>query len=249
MTGRRIQGDTVDINQKDVRDFFVRRGKTINPRSPVTSVLYQDANPELAIQRDAQEAAKVLGLLTLTGRECVLDVGCGIGRWAGHLGPRVLRGLGIDVSEPLVDYANAQPFHASWTFVVMPAEELSVSGARSLGFAEPFDVVLLSGVCVYLNDHGLARMLRAVTGLTRPGSAIYVREPVARATRLTLKGIWSEDLQDHYSAIYRTAQEYGDVFRRLLDPLRLQHSGPMYDDDCLNNRRETYQHFWLYERN
>jgi len=245
---RRIQGSVVDLDQDQVRDFFESRGKGIDPASPITSILYQDKHPEVARERDLHESRKVVPLLRLGGAERVLDLGCGIGRWAGHLGSQVEGGLGLDVSESLIEFARTQRFGAPWRFEVLSADELSPERTAAFGFAEPFDLVVVSGVCIYLNDDMLDRMLGGVASVTHAGSTLYIREPVGRGERLTLDGFWSE-LGDRYSAIYRTIDDYVDRLRTAFgEGAETLEAGPMYEDPRLHNRRETFQYFWLLRR-
>ena len=44
----RIYDEKVPIDESQVRDFFERRGSTVSPDHPLTSVLYQDEHPEIA---------------------------------------------------------------------------------------------------------------------------------------------------------------------------------------------------------
>lgn len=249
MENRRIRIDVVDLEPHQVRDFFERRGRDIDPASPITSVLYQDKNPGLAQERDLHERTRIGALLPLQGSEHVLDVGCGIGRWAKHLGSRVAGGLGLDVSSTLVEFARSQEFETPWKFERMSADRISREHLASLGFDRPFDLVIVSGLCIYLNDEMVDRMLAGIAEVTRAGSVVYVREPIAKTERLTLKNYWSDELNDTYNAIYRTRACFDARFREIFGrSLRVLHEGPMYEDDGLNNRRETFQYFWILER-
>ena len=249
MDDRRIRRSVVDLDQDQVREFFESRGKAIDPSEPITSILYQDKNPEIARARDLHESRKILPLLPLDSTERVLDIGCGIGRWAGHLGSSVDVGLGLDMSESLVTFARTQELGASWSFEVMSADEISPATMATLGFSEPFDLVIVSGVCIYLNDAMLDRMMSGIADVTHSGSTIYIREPVGSEERLTLDRFWSEELEDSYSAIYRTRADYEARFQAAFGPaFRSLHQGPMYEDAGLNNRRETFQYFWLLKR-
>lgn len=249
MENRRIRIDVVDLEPRQVRDFFERRGRDIDPASPITSVLYQDKNPGLAQERDTHESTRVGPLLSLRGAEHVLDVGCGIGRWAKHLGSRIASGLGVDVSSTLVEFARSQQFDAPWTFERMSADQISRARLASLGFERSFDLAIVSGLCIYLNDGMVDQMLAGISEVTRAGSIVYVREPIAKTERLTLKNYWSDELNDTYNAIYRTRECFDARFKESFGPsVRILHEGPMYDDEGLNNRRETFQYFWILER-
>ena len=73
---------TPSINQKEVLDFFEERAKKANTIGYKQAVIYQDKNPNLAEKRDKAEKELLLPKFKLSGRERVLDIGCGTGRWA-----------------------------------------------------------------------------------------------------------------------------------------------------------------------
>lgn len=245
--GDRIAGQRVNINAEHVKSFFDRRGQTINQNHPLTSVLYQDSNPILAAERDAYEKGLVLPQLRLSGSERLLDIGCGIGRWADEVASRVSVYHGIDLSQSLIDAARTRHAEPHVSFQVMAGEDLA---DQSLDVSPPFDRIIVAGVMIYMNDEQLDRMLGAIAALTTERALLYIREPVATESRLTLNQFWSDELQSEYSAIYRTEAELMELFdaRLLQAGFRIVTSGPLYNEVALNNRRETKQHYFILER-
>ena len=77
-----------------------------------------------------------------------------------------------------------------------------------------------------------------------------IREPIGLSERLTLKDFFSDELQDNYNAIYRTREE----LQFFLDEAFLQkgftvtEEGFLFDEDLLNNRKETAQYYYVIER-
>jgi len=67
------------------------------------------------------------------------------------------------------------------------------------------------------------------------------------AGRLSLSGHWSEELQAHYSAIYRSREEIAAMLAQAFPAPTFQPGPitPLFDDGALNNRAETRQHFCL----
>ena len=68
--------------------------------------------------------------------------------------------------------------------------------------------------------------------------------------RLTLASNWSEELQAHYSAIYRSPEEITAALAgAFAAPLhQLGPAMPLFAQADLNNRAETRQHFCLVKK-
>lgn len=242
----RIYGKPVDLDAEKVHAFFEKRGQSINTKHPVTSVLYQDHDPQLAERRDAYEKARILPLLGLHETASVLDIGCGIGRWADALVGKVRRYHGIDFSESLVDAARKRHSAPGFSFQVLAAQDARPS---MLAMPGPFSHVLIAGVLIYLNDTDLLRSLASVAACCASTARVYVREPVARKERLTLNNFPSAELKSAYSAIYRTEAELLAAFQARLLPsgFRITLNDQLYHDD-MNNRSETAQRVFVLQR-
>jgi SAM-dependent methyltransferase len=236
--GNRIYGAVQDVSYRSTLEFFAERSQRSG--SALTATMFQDE--ELAAARDASEKAAVLPLLAPAESDTVLDVGCGNGRWAVTLVPKIGRYLGMDFSEGLIAAARAR---VTGEFHVLPAQELT---ANHFG-EERFSLVLFSGILTYLNDPDVTALLARIAAMTAPQARIYVREPIAKPIRLTLDRFWSDDLSALYSAVYRTRSEYADFFQQTLagQGFRLRQEGTPIDPS-LENRSETEQRFFLFAR-
>jgi len=236
----RIKGRKISLGDAHVADFFAGRTQRRDPKNPYVSVIYQDANPELALQRDAEEKALILPKLELRPDSRVLDVGCGIGRWADALQGRVARYVGVDFSPEMIALAQARHDPAFADFTVMAAQDIS---AEALGGG--FDRAIIAGVFIYMDDEDIVRCVSGLKGMLAPDSIVYLREPLALEERLTLNGVWSEELQQHYYAIYRTRDELTDLLQAGFGAAVAPVFEPLYKDAGLNNRRETQQFYCL----
>ena len=242
----RIYGKKIDLDATHVREFFERRGGMVSSAHPLTSVMYQDQNPELAERRDIFEKTRVIPLLDLSPGAVVLDIGCGIGRWADALVGKIYRYHGIDFSESLVGVAWRRNNTRGVSFQVLAAQDLNPS---ILNMIERPSHVLIAGVLIYLNDADLERTLVSVAGCCAEATLVYIREPVARVERLTLADFVSKELQSTYNAIYRTEAELLDAFRTCLSPFgfRVTLNEQLYPED-MNNRSETAQRIFMLQR-
>lgn len=242
----RIYADKIAIQKESTHAFFERRGKSVDQDHPLTSVLYQDSNPELAAARDRWEKSSILPKLAIDAESAVLDIGCGIGRWAEACLPICERYHGTDFSASLIDVARQRIGAPSATFQVLAAQHCTPD--RIEGPVE-FSHIIIAGVLLYLNDDDVAAALSGVGECAGQACTLYVREPIAVTDRLTLDKHLSQELKAEYSAIYRTEAELMGIFEStvLAAGFRLAESSNLYPDD-LNNRAETIQKFYIFKR-
>jgi SAM-dependent methyltransferase len=237
-TGARVTGERHTIRYAQTQSFFNSRGITADS-NPLTATMYQNAL--LASRRDEAEKQKILPMLDLRSDDRVLDLGCGAGRWAEAIAPRVADYLGIDFSESLLEAARGHV--PGGVFQQMPVNALNPA---EFCIAPPFSLFVCSGILAYLNDTDVLRLFDIISRIAAAESRIYLREPVAKIERLTLDEYWSDELKSSYSAIYRTRAEYADMFRSLTN-FRLRTETAPFDAE-LQNRVETEQRCFLLER-
>ena len=237
----RIYGNKKEISKSSVKSFFLDRANRYDPLNPLVSVLYQDSNPELAIKRDIEEKKIITHLLGLNDDDRVLDIGCGIGRWAEKISSQVSLYHGTDLIPGFIEIATARcSAYENTSFQVISAQDISPS---SLAVKPPFSLVLISGLLIYLSDSDVEKLLKNIRLCVSKRSRILIREPIALDQRLTLDNYWSEELKSHYSSIYRTASELREMFTMFLGSFKLCADRPLFDES-LSNRRETRQHLF-----
>ncbi len=210
--------------------------------------MYQDKNPEIAVRRDAHEKERILPLLNLTSSSRVLDAGCGVGRWCKPVIDAGASYYGTDFSQSLIDTAiTTYESYDSAGFQVLSAEKLSFDLIET---EQKFTHAIIAGVIMYLNDDDLSQFLSGLATCMAENSRLYIREPVSVSQRLTLKEHWSDDLDSVYSAIYRTHSELLNSFEDALirNGFTIITEENLFDEDGLNNRKETIQRFYILER-
>ncbi len=235
------------MDATDVKAFFEDRARRFDDSHPLVSVLYQDSNPGLAEARDRHEKETLVPLLGLKPTDRVLDIGCGIGRWAERIAPEVAQYHGTDLVSSLVDLARTRfRKYANVSFQTLGAQDHT---PEALSCPPPFDLAIVAGVLVYVNDADCFSVLRGLASCCGPSGRVLIREPVGVLDRLTLKGVWSEELRHSYSAIYRTIEEYIALFEKtlLLDGFVLLKQARLLPPG-LSNRTETTQHYFLLAR-
>lgn len=115
-------------------------------------------------------AGEVLGLLTVSGSERVLDVGCGNGKITGEVASRVPSGsvVGVDPSHAMVEFASqhfSTPGHRNLSF--------RVGDARTLPFQEEFDLVISFNALHWVQEQDAA--LAGIRSALKPGGRAHLR--------------------------------------------------------------------------
>lgn len=239
----RIKREKVNIDYSKTKTFFEARGAKYNEEYPYVTTMYQDQHPQLTDKRNREETARILPLLQLNETARVLDLGCGIGRWADSIICPIESYLGIDFSENMVQIARSRNTRDNFRF-----ERTSVCDFKeyyeSSGF-RPFNRLIIAGVFMYLNDEDVNNILRFLPDVLSPDSIIYIREPVGIQERLTLKDFYSQELEHNYNSIYRSAEEYRQIFQDNAPAFVSVREGFLFDAPELNNRKETSQYYFI----
>ena len=112
----------------------------------------------------------------------------------------------INIANETIDYDNCK-------FQVMSATDICDD---ELLIEPPFDIIIISGVLMYINDDDLAKVIDNINRVGAENKKLFIMEPIScLETRLTLKDFYSEGLDADYSAIYRTEKEYAECFENL----------------------------------
>jgi len=217
MSGKRIYDEVVEINSEKVQKFYDGRAEKASVSNPYASVLLSDHSPELIEEQVKIERDAIFQRLKLNSESNVLDIGCGIGRWAEKIIPVCKSYYGIDFSEKMV--ATAQERMAllgkdNYDIENMSFQQFASSDAHK---NSPFNRVIISGVLVYVSDDDISSGIKNLLKFLDKECVFYVWEPCGTDRRLTLKDFYSDALQSDYSVIYRTKAEYNKLFSPLTD--------------------------------
>ena len=206
----RLYGDKEDINSEKVKDFFNKRASK-DSEGLSSIVLFQDK--ENSEQWHEDEKKIFYENIDVSGKS-VLEIGCGVGRWAEALHGKCDSYLGLDFSEELLEIAKeSYKEFDDCNFQLMSATDIKVD---ELIIKPPFDVVIFSGFLMYINDDDINIIMDEVNQITADDKKVFAMEPISHMdSRLTLKDFYSEGLESDYSAIYRTESEYVEFFEKL----------------------------------
>ncbi len=246
----RIVGEKCEIDDQRTREFFEERvGKSLPHR--YNYVIYQDSNPELALERDRYEKEKMLPFMDVRKDSRILDIGCGVGRWADAFAPLLTDGsyVGIDYSGDLLKLAvDALKEEKNCFFCHGRFQDILQVLERNKQKKE-FDLILINGVLMYLNDNDLTQCLGFVNEMLVSGGKFYIKESVGISERFTLKDFYSEELSHNYNAIYRSISEYKQALDRVFSPETYESlsEGETWRKDQ-ENRSETTSYYWIWKK-
>lgn len=245
----RIKHDIANIDYNQTKNFFQKRASKYREDNPYSVTMYQDNNAELVHKRNEKEMNKLIPRLELSKGSKVLDIACGIGRWADRMPDYITEYYGVDFSEELVAIANKRNNRDNISFVQGAASEIEAV-LKEKGKAG-FNRVLLIGILMYLNEADVKSMFQQLGNICEEHAIICIREPIGLGERLTLQNFYSDELKDDYNAIYRTREEIvGFLEETLLNQgFVIKEESFLFDEDkALNNRKETAQYYFILER-
>ncbi|MCR5317976.1 MAG: class I SAM-dependent methyltransferase [Treponema sp.] len=244
----RIQDKNEEINYSNTLDFFINRAKKYSSSNPYATTMYNDNHPELVKERNEIEVEKLLPQLRLDSNSKILDVSCGIGRWAEAIKTEIKSYCGIDFCEDFIELAKKRITSENKKFFV--AKSTEITQALEKNKLDKVNRVIVIGGLMYLNDTDLENCLSQIENCCEKNAIILIREPIGLETRLTLKEEFSEELDDSYSAVYRTESEYISFFQKAFvnKGFAIVKKDFLFEDSKLNNRKETAQFYFIIER-
>lgn len=244
----RLKKEKTDLDYQETKRFFENRAKKFREDNPYSVTMYQDNNKGLVEERNKKEVEKLKPYLKLTDKSDVLDIACGIGRWADVIPESINEYCGIDFSQELIDIANKRNRKKNFSFCTGGMNQLEdVLKENKYG---RFNTVLSMGILMYINDIDIENCLEQVEHCCQEHAIICIREPIGLEARLTLKDFFSEELDTNYNAIYRTKEELEDIFKEkfIKKGFTIKEKGFLFEEDSLNNRKETAQYYYVFER-
>ena len=244
----RLKDKTENLDYCETKRFFVIRANKYNENNPYAVTMYQDNNAELVKQRNTKEIEKLYPMLKIDQNSRILDLACGIGRWADAVQEEITEYCGVDFSEELISIANERNKRENMIFLAGSITD--IDRVLEENQKEYFNRILLIGILVYINDEDLMQALHSIIKHCEEHCIVCIREPIGLQNRLTLKDFYSEELEENYNAIYRTDHELKKLFQDsfLSAGFAITHEGFLFEEDQLNNRKETAQYYYILER-
>lgn len=239
--------NNIKIDKKKIESFFKERANKHDENQPLKTVIYQDKNPNLAKERDKYEKYKIKKIINFSNNDTVLDIGCGIGRWADEISNSVKRYVGIDFINEFIDIANSKyKKKNNIQFFCLQGSELSEG--RIINHS-PYSIFMILGLFPYISDDDGYGIIKQLNKISSDNSKIIIREPIAIEKEMILNNVWSEDMETNYSAKYRTHDWFIKMFNDFLlsKGYKIVVDEPLFPNH-LNNRKETKQHLFCLKK-
>lgn len=221
------------IDKDKVKEFWDGRAATYGALD-FDSIANLEQDPDNLALKTKLETEKVFGWLGPIAGWSVLDLGAGVGQWAFRFVDRgAARVRAVEYSGPLAEIGRKEAARrgvSNLEFVVSPAEEYDAPGT--------FDLVFISGLFVYMNDDQADRLMSHLPRFCTPTTTVLLRDGTGREKRHEIDNRMSDHLKTNYSATYRTAAQYQEMFERR--GFRLVRHEDMFEEGCpLNKYPET----------
>lgn len=201
------------LDTKNTQRFWDEAAQATTLTDKTSVGMLTDGNEYNAIYRRREEEAHFLKIFEPNKSMRVLEVGSGGGRWAFFLADKVGFIAGIDFSASMIKLAEQQRIEKNIDNVRFVHTDL-----LSFDDVQKFDLIYFSGVLQYINDDDVLASIQKAKMMLAPGGCIISRDTTQALKRVIMEG--------DYPVIYRTIDEYKDVFASA--GLRLDYCAPSY---------------------
>ena len=231
----RVYTDKIEIDNNSTKEFWENRANNINNLQTV--LLGSDKTGIEQNTRNEHEKLIVESVIKQIQNPKILDIGCGIGRWAENLINQFDYYVGVDFSEGFINFASEK--FANYSNIKFYNNSILNLDKEILN--SKFNFIICTGVLMYINDSNIFDILKAFRRVTP--EYVYIQESISLMdARLTLNKFESKDLQTNYNAIYRTKQEYEEYFKtNKFDIIKTD----LLLDNKSGAREETNAQYWI----
>ncbi|MDR0673268.1 MAG: adenylyltransferase/cytidyltransferase family protein [Zoogloeaceae bacterium] len=160
------------------------------------------------IAETRREADLILSVIKDAKDRSLLDMGCGDGRLLAELAPFFRKSTGVEYIDELLDLARKRTQNFSDKIELLSSDVTEFLAPRT------FDVFLLSGIVVCLDDVQLEQFLNNIDRMMDESSRCLVRNSVGLEKRINIVNQFSPKLGDTYTGYYRTVAEIESKFLR-----------------------------------
>ena len=235
----RIYADKIEIDNNSTKEFWENRANNINNLQTV--LLGSDKTGIEQNTRNEHEKLIVESVVKQIHNPRILDIGCGIGRWAENLINQFDSYTGVDFSEGFINFASEK--FANYSNIKFYNNSILNLDKEILD--SKFNFIICTGVLMYVNDTNLSKFFKTLKQMTNTCNIqnIYIQESISiMDNRLTLNQFESKDLKTNYNAIYRTKQEYEEYFKtNKFDIIKTD----LLLDNKSGAREETNAQYWI----
>lgn len=196
------------IDADKVKQFWENRAERMGDVA-FESIVNLEEDQDALAEKIRVETRNVFEYLGDVAGKSILDLGAGVGQWAFRFHERgAAHVTAVEYAANLVRIGRAEAERrevSTIEFVESPAERFV---AR-----RTFDIVYISGLFVYMNDDQVVELMANLKPmLDRRDGMVLLRDGTGVPDRYEINQRMSDHLGTEYSAIYRTREDYIELF-------------------------------------
>ena len=230
------------IDLKKVKAFWDGRSSLYQDVA-FESIVNLEHDSEMLKIKISAETDKVFSWLSDLKNKSILDLGAGVGQWSFRFTDKGAKQVvAVEYSADLVRIGREEARQRNYQNV-----EFVISNAEDFHTTQIFDVIFISGLCVYLNDEQISLLVNNLKYFSDKHSSIILREGTGVNQRFEITNKYSENLKTEYSAVYRTTEEYITIFKDAGFHL-IRNENMFPEGHSLNKYPETRLHIFQFEK-
>lgn len=148
----RVYTDKINIDNNSTKEFWQKRANNINNLQTV--LLGSDNTGSEQNIRNENEKRIVEKIIEKIQNPGILDIGCGIGRWAENLQNKFEYYVGVDFSEGFINYASKK----FTNFSNVKFYNNSILNLDKDILTSRFNLIICTGVLMYINDENISNI-------------------------------------------------------------------------------------------
>lgn len=197
-----------EINYKNTLSFWDQRAQKVGKILDLSVTMFNE-DPSEVTRRHELDRDALFSNIDFTRSRTILDLGCGIGRFTIPLAKKSDLVVGVDFSQALLDKAIEKSANEGVTNI-----DYVCSASQTFRYNAKFDLVVVSGLLLYLNDKEVVETVANIDHHLRDGGDVVVRESGGVDERFEIIDKYSDDLKTRYNAIYRMPDTLSRFFRK-----------------------------------
>jgi len=211
-----------------MREFWEKRAQTHKINEGLTN-LEDDA--ELLKLKIQKEIPKMMAYVEPDKTMKLLDLGSGYGTWSFAFAKDVKLVHAVDYIENMTKIGKKRAHNEGITNI-----KFFHSSVQEYTSNVKYDMIILSGICLYLNDNDMRQMFKKMQDYSKEGTKIILRDSTGLKERYVIEKEYSDRLKTMYSATYRTKEEYTKLFEKA--GFKLIKDEDMFEDESILNRHK-----------
>ncbi len=162
---RRLEADAVRMRRSD----YKRTWDHLSGTEADAKMFVASTTDESSFRQSAEYTRRLLeSLVGLTSGDVVLEIGCGVGRLAPEIAPKVKRWIGTDISANMLSHARRRlASYSNVEFVELADVSLAAIPTESV------DVVYCTVVFMHLYEWDRYKYISEAFRVLRPGGRLY----------------------------------------------------------------------------